>query len=342
MQSCLTKFFQPLDSSNAGQYHHHLFQEEEADRLAREQERLARIKEERDRLAEVRRERNLAKRQAAEALRAEACARQRELAEKKLRGQQVVPGLYVGGSLAAQNYEWLRRMSLECRLRCILNVTPTVANYYDESAQEAPEDAADLQVLSIARALPDDESAEPTCQKPSKIDNSATTANCAERDDGALDAPPPSCRLELIYRRIPIEDSREVDLSPYYDAAAEFIDQAILRGESVLVHCKEGRSRSVSMVVAYLLIKRKWTLKEAIEAIEAVVPDHNMNDGFERQLAELEKEVHGKNTLFEGSRRSARLAPSRSDALAGYPGEDENENVNEGFIQNGAEDFSHA
>lgn len=44
MQSCVTKFFKPLDPALQDQYFDWLFEKEEADRKKREEERLAKIK----------------------------------------------------------------------------------------------------------------------------------------------------------------------------------------------------------------------------------------------------------------------------------------------------------
>ncbi|NXD09378.1 PTPM1 phosphatase, partial [Nothocercus nigrocapillus] len=43
-------------------------------------------------------------------------------------------------------------------------------------------------------------------------------------------------------------------------------------GNSVYVHCKAGRSRSATMVAAYLIQLHHWTPQEAIEAIAKIRP----------------------------------------------------------------------
>lgn len=53
--------------------------------------------------------------------------------------------------------------------------------------------------------------------------------------------------------RCPIRDEEEIDIAIHFQQANEFIDSAQHLGEAVLVHCHEGKSRSVSLVLAYLM-----------------------------------------------------------------------------------------
>lgn len=59
----------------------------------------------------------------------------------------------------------------------------------------------------------------------------------------------------LWYRtlRCPIRDEEEVNIAVHFMKATEFIEQAKSRNEAVLVHCHEGKSRSVSLILAYLM-----------------------------------------------------------------------------------------
>ncbi|XP_068540905.1 phosphatidylglycerophosphatase and protein-tyrosine phosphatase 1 [Anas acuta] len=52
----------------------------------------------------------------------------------------------------------------------------------------------------------------------------------------------------------------------------EFLLRHRERGNSVYVHCKAGRSRSATMVAAYLIQLHHWTPQEAIEAIAKIRP----------------------------------------------------------------------
>lgn len=59
----------------------------------------------------------------------------------------------------------------------------------------------------------------------------------------------------------------------------------------VMVHCKVGASRSATIVLAFLMIKRHMTIQEAVRMVRArreIVP----NDGFLQQLCEFNEKLH--------------------------------------------------
>lgn len=64
----------------------------------------------------------------------------------------------------------------------------------------------------------------------------------------------------------------------------------------VFVHCKAGRSRSVSVVIGYLIKTQKYTLKSAYKFLQTKRRGVCPNIGFLAALNELEFDVHGKIT----------------------------------------------
>ena len=52
-------------------------------------------------------------------------------------------------------------------------------------------------------------------------------------------------------------------------AAAAAADAGGVTG-GVLVHCSEGKSRSVTLVLAFLMQSQGWTLKQALEHVKWV------------------------------------------------------------------------
>ena len=89
----------------------------------------------------------------------------------------------------------------------------------------------------------------------------------------------------IIFHGIPAMDSFLFKLDRYFDEASEFIAKAVgtkntgqLDGK-ILVHCKEGVSRSASLVLAYLVRDQEMQLTDAVRLVRSkreIIP----NDGF--------------------------------------------------------------
>lgn len=92
------------------------------------------------------------------------------------------------------------------------------------------------------------------------------------------------------YFRIPVEDLEDVKLGPFFEAASDFIERGLAEGRgSVFVHCHQGISRSVSFVLAWLLISRRITnLDDAIGFIRHRRWLADPNKGFIAQLRKIE------------------------------------------------------
>lgn len=89
---------------------------------------------------------------------------------------------------------------------------------------------------------------------------------------------------DFIYKTIPIRDIESQDLSEYFDECVNFMDDAIKNGGKVLVHCSYGVSRSVSMVIAYLIKKDGMSYNEAYQFLKSKRGQIEPNKGFKKQL----------------------------------------------------------
>ncbi|XP_048742026.1 dual specificity protein phosphatase 3-like [Ostrea edulis] len=81
------------------------------------------------------------------------------------------------------------------------------------------------------------------------------------------------------------------DISKYFQKAAAFIDQALAKGGKVFVHCNKGISRSATIVIAFLMMKRGMNFMDAVRLVRAkreVLP----NDGFLKHLAILNYQLY--------------------------------------------------
>ena len=54
--------------------------------------------------------------------------------------------------------------------------------------------------------------------------------------------------------------------------------------KNILIHCNEGQSRSVSVILFYLMTKHKLSFDESRDFIKKIKPDIRPNDAFEQVL----------------------------------------------------------
>ncbi|MFH4980895.1 hypothetical protein AB6A40_007604 [Gnathostoma spinigerum] len=67
--------------------------------------------------------------------------------------------------------------------------------------------------------------------------------------------------------------------------ALEYISDGIEEGGNVLVHCEAGMSRSVTVVIAFLMRHFQWNVEKAYTHLRNIRPSIAPNDSFMRQLA---------------------------------------------------------
>ncbi|XP_024153446.1 dual specificity protein phosphatase 13 [Oryzias melastigma] len=100
-----------------------------------------------------------------------------------------------------------------------------------------------------------------------------------------------------VYFGIPAEDSEHYDLSQYFKVAADFIQKGLQSKEGrVLVHCIMGVSRSATLVLAYLMLKERLTLRDALRHVvqkRAIYPNRN----FLSLLLKLDEQLDRKRRL---------------------------------------------
>lgn len=89
------------------------------------------------------------------------------------------------------------------------------------------------------------------------------------------------------YILLNIFDETNVNISKYFETTNCFIEQARNSGSKILVHCFAGKSRSSSIVMAYLIMKQHMTFDEAYNLIKFKRPIVKPNCGFIKQLKML-------------------------------------------------------
>jgi len=112
----------------------------------------------------------------------------------------------------------------------------------------------------------------------------AYVLNCCERIPFAFE----NGRTENLLLAIP--DQRDASLRPHLAEAFAFLDRARASGLGCLVHCMVGASRSVTVVLAWLMEREGMALCDAWALIKEKRSVARPNKGFALQLMQMERE----------------------------------------------------
>ena len=273
-QTLMTKFFTSSNKEeNKFQY---LFEREEARRKKIEQDLQEKIERERAEERRIKQEKRKQEKEA-EKLRFEADQEMRWQEEKlKYEGKFIIPGFYLGSRYAAQNLEWINGS-----ITAILNVSQEVKNYFEGHFV-----------------------------KPVTVSQSHEQQDC-EMKDISEETKPSVAPCLLNYKRIVCQDAADQDLSQYFSESVEFIDSVVKSGGAVLVHCREGLSRSPSTIIAYLMTKKGWSLAKAYDHVLEQNKKLRINDGFKRQLMQFEFSLFNVNSYDFFDKRTTRTSNTR-------------------------------
>ncbi|XP_046841519.1 serine/threonine/tyrosine-interacting-like protein 1 isoform X2 [Xenia sp. Carnegie-2017] len=105
------------------------------------------------------------------------------------------------------------------------------------------------------------------------------------KEEGSLSS------IKLLH--IPIEDVSNADIYSYFEEVVKFIDENILLGQSVLVCSDLNICRSVTVVVAYLMWKKHWTLEKAYIHVKKCQKNMRPRRSFIEQLSKWENHLFG-------------------------------------------------
>uniref|UniRef100_A0A674IML5 Dual specificity protein phosphatase n=1 Tax=Terrapene triunguis TaxID=2587831 RepID=A0A674IML5_9SAUR len=103
---------------------------------------------------------------------------------------------------------------------------------------------------------------------------------------------------EIHYCGIAAEDSTNFNLSEHFYPASDTIHLCFSFSGKILVHCVVGKSRSATLVLAYLMIYHHFSLTDAVQRViqyRAISP----NRGFLKQLQDLDVELRDRTNLCE-------------------------------------------
>ncbi|KAF9260422.1 hypothetical protein L218DRAFT_1079330 [Marasmius fiardii PR-910] len=136
------------------------------------------------------------------------------------------------------------------------------------------------------------------------------------------------------YTKIPLRDIVEEDAVPrVVREVCEVLDAARLHSSPTYVHCKAGKSRSVTAVIAYLIHSHHWTLGRAYRFVCERRKGISPNIGFVSELMAFEEEElggksvgvvhhpsHGHNLAHHGHQPVNRMRKQSNANLNGESG----------------------
>ncbi|XP_024530549.1 dual specificity protein phosphatase PHS1 [Selaginella moellendorffii] len=124
-------------------------------------------------------------------------------------------------------------------------------------------------------------------------------------------SPEPEVTEHFKYKTCQVLDIEEEDIASHFEEACGYIEDCEKSGGKALVHCFEGKSRSATIVLAYLMLAKGFTLLDAWNLLKGAHPRAQPNDGFMKALGEVDKKLHGGSSSMDWQQRkpAARLCP---------------------------------
>ncbi|ETO26616.1 hypothetical protein RFI_10521 [Reticulomyxa filosa] len=97
---------------------------------------------------------------------------------------------------------------------------------------------------------------------------------------------------DITYHRLKCIDLPVYDITNDIISTIRFIERQKAsqnKDHSVLVHCARGKSRSVTIVIGYIMWKHRMSFENAYHFVKQKRKIISINAGFEKQLKEFEK-----------------------------------------------------
>lgn len=99
---------------------------------------------------------------------------------------------------------------------------------------------------------------------------------------------------DFVYMSIEdLEDNSFNNISRYFGPTSNFIQTAKAQNGKVLVHCWQGQSRSVSIIVAHLIKADRLRYQEAIQLVRKTRKQADPIHHFVQELKQYEKVLLG-------------------------------------------------
>jgi protein-tyrosine phosphatase len=100
---------------------------------------------------------------------------------------------------------------------------------------------------------------------------------------------------KFIYKKIDLKDLIDFPIENYFDEAIEFINKCREEKKgNLLIHCMQGKSRSATILLAYLIKENKMTTNEAFKFVKKKRKTILPNLSFMNKLREFEEKLNNK------------------------------------------------
>ena len=100
---------------------------------------------------------------------------------------------------------------------------------------------------------------------------------------------------EYTYKILYIDDAIDENILSWLKEAFEFIDSSV---NNIYIHCVMGISRSPTIVIGYLMYKKKMKYEEAYDFVRNKRNAISPNSGFQEQLKKFEKILEDNNYIL--------------------------------------------
>jgi len=179
-------------------------------------------------------------------------------AHTTLHSNEIFPHLYLGAQRNVSNKEELTQRT---KVTDILNLTEDVENYFEKCPRGCP------------------------------CSSGHTSPNCLAHSSQASDAES-SSESWFSYSNFKILDKEGENIAPIFEEVFQLIEKVRQKNNGkIMVHCFHGISRSASIVIAYVMKYKQWSLKKAFDHVREQRPLIKPNPFFLQQLQGYEKHL---------------------------------------------------
>ena len=109
--------------------------------------------------------------------------------------------------------------------------------------------------------------------------------NCAAECDNIF-------KDKIKYLKLEIKDQNDFPINEYFEEGIKFIKESISNNDgNILIHCFQGKSRSTTLLMAYLIKYNNEDTNSAYKILKSKRQLTMPNLGFMQKLREYEKEI---------------------------------------------------